>query len=129
MLIDLLLFEIALHSYRGVFGSTHGRTYAHMIKGGRGEHTASIAKLMFGMGVFNEPDSPGATSLATSGYRCPAVIEKIAADFSAPRLHKERHSINIADAPKYGLSFDIIEDGHLFWSIQDFLHPSVIDLS
>ena len=40
-LIDLLLFEMALHSYRGVMGCTHGRTYAAMIKGGRGENTAS----------------------------------------------------------------------------------------
>ena len=26
--IDMLLFEMALHSYRGVMGCTHGRTYA-----------------------------------------------------------------------------------------------------
>ena len=45
MLMDVLLFEIALHSYHGVFGSTHGRTYAPLIKSGRGEHTASISKL------------------------------------------------------------------------------------
>jgi len=129
MLIDILLFEIALHSYRGVFGSTHGRTYATMIKGGRREHTASIAKLMFGMGVFNSPDSLGSVSLATSGYRCPPLIEKIAADFEKPILCKERHSIDIVDAAKYGLSYDKIEDGHLYWSIQDYVHPNVIDLS
>ncbi|MBW8035035.1 MAG: hypothetical protein FVQ79_05215 [Planctomycetes bacterium] len=129
MLMDMLLFEISLHSYRGVFGSTHGRTYARMIKGGRGEHTATIAKLTFGMGMFNEPDSPGSVSLATSGYRCPAIIGKIASDLSNPILCKERHSINIPDAWKYGLSFDNVEDGHLYWSIQDYVHPSIIDLS
>ena len=102
MLIDLLLFEVELHSYRGVFGSTHGRTYARMIKGGRGEHTASIVKLMFGMGMFNEPDSLGAVALATSGYRCPPIIQKIAADLNESILCKERHSLNIADAPKHG---------------------------
>ena len=129
MLIDLLLFEVALHSYRGVFGSTHGRTYARMIKGGRGEHTASIVKLMFGMGMFNEPDSLGAVALATSGYRCPPIIQKIAADLNESILCKERHSLNIADAPKHGLSFDSLEDCHLYWSIQDYVHPSIIALS
>lgn len=129
MLMDVLLFEIALHSYRGVFGSTHGRSTAKMIKGGRGEHTASITKLMFGMGMFNEPDSLGTVSLATSGYRCPPVIRKIATALNEPILCKERHSINIADAEKYGLSFNQIEDGHLYWSIQDYVHPSIIDLS
>ncbi len=129
MLMDVLLFEIALHSWRGIFGSTHGRTYAKMIKSGRGEHTASIAKLMFGMGIFNEPDSVGSVALATSGYRCPGVIERIASDLGRPILCKERHSIDISDAPKYGLSFNSVEDGHLFWSIQDYVHPSIIDLS
>jgi len=129
MLIDVLLFEIALHSFRGIFGSTHGRTYARMIKSGRGEHTASIAKLMFGMGIFNEPDSLGTIALATSSYRCPPIIQKIAADFDKPIICKERHSIDIADAPKYGLSFDSIEDCHLYWSIQDYIHPSILELS
>ena len=129
MLMDVLLFEIALHSHRGVFGSTHGRTYSRMIKGGRGEHTASIAKLMLGMGVFNEPDSVGTVSLATGKYRCPPIIEKIAADLDKPILCKERHSIDIADAPKYGLTYDQVEDGHLYWSIQDYIHPNIIDLS
>jgi hypothetical protein len=129
MLMDVLLFEIALHSYRGVFGSTHGRSYARMIKSGRGEHMASTAKLLFGMGMFNEPDSLGSVALATSSYRCPQIIKKIAADLNEPILCKERHSINISDAPKYGLSFDNVEDGHLYWSIQDFVHPSIIELS
>jgi len=79
---------------------------------------------------FNEPDSPGAVSLAaTSGYRCPTVIQRIAGALEEPMLAKERRSINIADAPKYGLLFERIEDGHLYWSIQDYVHPSIIDLS
>ena len=41
MLIDVLLFEMAIHSHRGVFGSTHGRTYAPLIKGGRREGTST----------------------------------------------------------------------------------------
>jgi hypothetical protein len=129
MSMDLLLFEIALHSHRGVFSSTHGRTSSRMIKSGRGEHTASICKLMFGMGIFNEPDSLGTVSLATSGYRCPPVVEKIAADLDRPILCKERHSLDIEDAPKHGLSYDKVEDGHLYWSIQDYVHPKILELS
>ena len=39
-MIDMVLFEIALHSYKGVLATTHGRTYAQWIKGGRTEPTA-----------------------------------------------------------------------------------------
>jgi hypothetical protein len=129
MLIDLILMEMALHTYRGIFGSTHGRTCARLIKGARGEGSASTAKLMFGMGLFNDPSSLGTVPLATSSYRCPPVISKIAADLDEALLFRERHSINMVDAPRYGLSYDDELDGHLYWSIQDYCHPEVIGLS
>jgi hypothetical protein len=84
---------------------------------------------MFGMGLFNNPNSLGTVPLATSSYRCPELIAEIAADLDAPQVFKERHSLDIADAPDYGLSYDSIEDGHLYWSIQDYLHPLIVDLS
>ncbi len=59
LLIDVILFEMALHTYRGVFGCTHGRTYTRLIKGGRSEDAANTAKLMFGMGLFNNPYALG----------------------------------------------------------------------
>jgi hypothetical protein len=128
-MIDVILFEMALHTYRGVFGSSHGRSYPRLIKGGRGEDSASTAKLMFGMGIFNKPSALGAVPLATSSYRCPAVIPLIAADLDGPRLMCERHSLNIEDAPAHGLSYTDMEDGYLYWSIQDYTHPAIIELA
>ena len=128
-LIDVILFEMALHTYRGVFGCTHGRTYAPLIKGGRREGSASTAKLVFGMGFFNNPSSLGAVPLATSSYRCPQIIVDIAADLDATMVSRERHSLDMDDAPAYGLSFDSLEDGHLYWSIQDYTHPRTYDLA
>jgi len=128
MLIDIILLEMALHTYRGVFGCTHGRSYSGLIKGGRGENSASASKLMLGMGLFNNPSNFGAVFLATSTYRCPPLIEQIAADLRKPLLFLERHSFDIDDAPKYGLSYDNMEDGHLFWSIQDCTHPKLLAL-
>jgi hypothetical protein len=129
LLIDVLCFEMALHSWRGIMGCTHGRTYARLIKGARGDTSATTIKLMLGMGLYNTPNSLGAVPLATSTYRCPPIIEAIAADLAAPILCRERHSLNIEDAPQYGLSYDDVEDGHLYWSVQDYLHPKVFVLS
>lgn len=127
--IDMILFEMALHTYRGIMGSSHGRTYARLIKGGRNEDATNTARLMFGMGFYNNPASLGTIPLATSSYRCPPVIEQIAADLNGPRLFTERHSLNIDDAPRYGLSYNSLEDGHLFWSIQDYTHEHIYDLA
>ena len=129
LLIDMILFEMALHTYRGVMGCTHGRTYTRLIKGARGEDATNTARLMFGMGLYNHPANLGTVPLATSTYRCPPAIAAIAADLEMPRVFKERHSLNIVDAPKYGLSFDNLEDGHLYWSVQDYVHPAIVGLS
>ncbi|HOP58213.1 MAG TPA: hypothetical protein PLR52_02230 [Bacteroidales bacterium] len=129
LLIDVLLFEMALHNYHGVFGSTHGRTYAFLVQGARGESSASTMKLMFGMGVFNSPSAMGTISLATSSYKCPEIIQKIAADYSNPVRIRERHSMNVEDAFKYDVSYYREPDVNLYWSIQDYTHPAIIDLS
>ena len=129
MLIDVLLFEIAMHSHRGVFGSTHGRTYAPLVKGGRREGTAAICKLIFGMGLFNSPENQGALALATSPYRCPAPVEAVAADLDRTILCRERHSLNVESASQHGLSCTREEDVVLFWSVQDYVNPLILDAS
>jgi len=128
-LINLLLFEMALHSHRGVFGCSHGRTYAHMIKGARQEPTSSLSKLMFGMGLFNDPSCMSAIALASSEHRCPPIIEAVAAA-RPPRLSlRERHGIEVEDAPRYGLGFETHEDGTFFWGMESFVHPLLLNLS
>lgn len=127
--IDMLLFEIALHSYKGVMGCTHGRTYAPMIKGGRHEGTGSTAALMLGVGIVNNPSSMSAVQLATSAYRCPPLIAAVAADAPDKMIIHERHSLNVEDTPGYGFRFDSLTDGLFYWTIQTYYHPDVIDLS
>jgi hypothetical protein len=129
LLIDVLMFEMALHNYHGTFASTHGRTYAFLVQGARRETSASTMKLMFGVGIFNSPESMGTICLATSSYRCPEVIADIAIDYSNPVRIRERHSMNVEDAFKYDVSYYSESDVNLYWSIQDYTHPSIIDLS
>lgn len=129
LLINVLLYEISMNNFHGVFGSTHGRAYAPSIKNAWLEPTSSVAKLMFGVGVFNSPKSMGAVSLATSTYRCPVIIEGIATNYAKPTSIHERQSMNVDDAYKYGLSYDNELDTHLFWGMQEFIHPKVIRMS
>lgn len=132
MLVDTVLLEMALHSYRGALASTHGRTYAPWIKGGRSEPTAAIAWLLFGQGPgHSPPEAPqGRTNLAmvafaTSGYRCPPVIAAIAHDQPDEILCRERHGLDVAEAPRYGLRHDSLEDNMFFWACQTARHPAV----
>lgn len=129
LLLDMLAYDMAINNFRGVFGSTHGRAYSKPIRSGRDESTASAMKLLFGVGVFNTPVSLGAVSLATSSYRCPPLIESIATDYSQTISSRQRQSINVEDAGTYGLKYDDELDTHLFWGMQEFIHPQVVRMS
>ena len=78
--LDKILLGMALNSYHGVFGSTHGRTGANHIKYTAHEPVSSAAWLLWGLGTPETP-SGGAYHLAASErYKMPPVIGAIAAD-------------------------------------------------
>jgi hypothetical protein len=92
VVMDKLFFTMALNSYKGVFGSTHGCTYSPHIKGGRLEATAGIGRLMWGMGAFN-PHIKGTVSLACQEqYELPSLFEAIATDLPEAMWNRERHA-------------------------------------
>ena len=78
MLVDMILFEIAVYAHKGILGTTCGRTYAEYVKGGRQDPISAISWLVFGEGVPTNRPNLALTALATSTYRCPDVILAIA---------------------------------------------------
>lgn len=129
MVLDVLMFDMALNSFNGMLGSTSGRIYVSSLI--TGYHQMSpVMKLVFGRGTFlTDGASMGVVALGLSNYRCPQVIVDIANDYSKPMLNRERTSIEVEDAPLYGLSFDKELDTHLFWGMQEFIHPLSIHMS
>jgi hypothetical protein len=95
VILDKMLFTMALNSFRGVFGSTHGRTYTQFIKSGYTEATAGMSRLLFGMGIFNS-HVLGTVSLACSEYDLPLIVAQIAADWPPALWSRERHAGELA---------------------------------
>jgi hypothetical protein len=101
ILMDKLFFGLALNAYRGVFGSTHGRTLAPFVKGGWLEPTAGISRLMWGMGVFNH-HLRGTVSLACAReYELPTTIHDIATHLPEEMWNRERH-LNVPEVERDG---------------------------
>ena len=123
-LMDLIFLEIALHSHRGIFGSTHGRTYARMLLR-RMEGTSSASLLVLGTGEYNDPVNLSAVSLATGSYRCPDVIVKIATDTYPEMLCRERHGVQVEEATTYGIP-PSVRNIPFFWGMGTYLHPLVV---
>ena len=76
VILDKLFYSMGLNSFKGVFGSTHGRSYTPYLKGGRQELTSGIGRLLWGQGCFNE-HILGSVSLACSNYELPSILQQI----------------------------------------------------
>ncbi len=119
VVMDKLLFTLALNSYKGVFGSTHGRTYAQMIKTGKLEPTSGIGRLLWGTGIYNQ-HLRGLVSLVCSEYTFPLMIGLIANDSSAEMWDRERHVISDAGDEVNKVTYKTPD--YMLASAQDY-HP------
>lgn len=128
MIVDLLLLDMAINSFCGVFGSTHGRAYENTKKWASHEGTTDTEKLLFGMGVFSAYDNMSAAAFALSRYRLPPVIEKIA-QYRPPEglLNRQRMGIRLAEMERWGLRPDNFEDGMHYLTLEAYVHPRTID--
>jgi hypothetical protein len=131
MVVDLLLLDLVQHSFRGVFGSTHGRSYEPSKKWARLESTSDVAKLQFGLGCFGAGESMSAACFALSPrYRAPSVLRAIACDAARPACEiRQRMGIRIEEAERWGLGFHDLEDGMVWLSLEAYAHPSTIGLT
>jgi hypothetical protein len=126
MVLDLLVFDIALNSFKGVFGSTHGRAYENTKKWASNEGTIDTSKLLFGMGVFSGFDNMSAIAFALSGYRVPKVVELVGQNAILSHENRQRMGIKLAEMEKWGLHPDNFEDGMLYLTLEAYLHPRTI---
>lgn len=116
MILDVMFFDMAVDSFRGTYGTSHGRTYPGAILSGRKEATSGVQKIAWGMGCFNNPNNMTAVSLATSdGYRVPEVIEQIAQDQPDEIVNRERHSLKASDYARLGFRVDDPETAMTLW--------------
>lgn len=119
VLLDKMLFLIAVNSFKGAYGSTHGRTTAAMIQSARLEATSGITRFLWGMGVYNQ-HILGTVSLACSTYEYPSFLADLAAQLSEPVWSKERHVSSLeAGADEVNL-VTFKTAGYMLSSAQDY---------
>ncbi len=97
VVMDKMFLTMAINSYKGVFGSTHGRAYTEHIKGARGEATSGVSRLMWGLGAYNRKILATVSLACMSDYGFPLMIGEIAADQPEEMWNRERHSGHYED--------------------------------
>lgn len=131
IVLDLIFYDMALNSFYGAFGSTHGRSYANEKRSALIESTIDTEKLMFGMGIYAGADNMSAISLALSNkYRLPRVIYEIANDYKREELiNRQRMGIKIKEAKRWGLNFKDFDSGITFLTLEAYVHPKTFKLT
>jgi hypothetical protein len=130
MVLDTLFLELALHSHRGVFGSSHGRSYERCTKWAEQESTTDADKLAFGTGRFAAVESMAAPCLALSPrYRVPAALAAVAAEAARARVAvRQRMGIRLEEAERRGFDLRRLEDGMALLSLEAYTHPRTFPL-
>ncbi len=89
VLLDKIFFSLAVNTWKGMLGSSQGRSDTASVLSHRLEATSGITRLMWGLGNFNE-NVMGVVSLACSRkYQLPETIYNIALDAPAALWSKE----------------------------------------
>jgi hypothetical protein len=127
MVLDLLLFDMAMHTHRAAFGVTHGRSYKKDKMTSLDEDTWGATKLVFDNTDYPYQSRSHADAVLLSRarrYRIPEAIRRIGRT-SMPFVDRERMGIAIDElAPyepdpvaPYGFSFTDPEDLLVWWSM------------
>jgi hypothetical protein len=89
VLLDKILFLLAVNSHQGVYGIAHRDVSAGGVKSGQMLAGTAINRLLFGVGVYNQYFA-APVSLACSEYEFPSFFAEIAANPPKELLHRER---------------------------------------
>lgn len=128
VVLDLMLYDMALNSYYGLFACTHGRTYTKEKTHPTLESTADTAKLMFGLGSFANEDNMSAVLFALSSYKLPQAIFNVATDTARHEtINKQRVSIRFKDAKKWGYGKMDLESAMGLLSFGGYSHHRTIN--
>ncbi len=130
MVLDLMLFDMALNHYNGTFGSTHGRSYFSSKISGRRESSSSTYQLVFGLNHQGNGNMATNAIAISKNYKIPIVLYEIANDTSFKKMSNfQRMGLNMDEVENYGLDVNLLEDGMTFLSLEAYCHPRTVDLT
>jgi hypothetical protein len=90
VLMDKMLFTIALNSFHGVYGSAQGYATSTDVKSGLLDPTSSITRLMWGQGIYNHHTAGTVSMACMSNYELPPIIADIANRAPDELLNREQ---------------------------------------
>ena len=119
MLIDMLVFDLAVNHFEGHLPTTHGRVYTRFIIDPDYEDCSAVMSLLFDRGCCDFI-SNCAVMLAANGYTCPQAVLAAASASDGIQTNRERMSLDVADAKYYGVDPADFDNIMFFWGQQTY---------
>ena len=131
MVMDLLLLDMAMHSYQGFFCATSGRCYEAQKKDPATQDTLDIAGKVWGFGNVREYDYHriSANFLLMKNYRVPDVIRGIGRDTGVAEI-RDSMGLDLAEVRgEFSDPGDIDTTGMFLWAMESFTNLESVNLT
>lgn len=128
-LIDTLLLDIAINTFEGHWAGCQGRSYVRYIVEPAFESISPICNLYWGEGDIDGNLASCAIMMAIYDYKCPKIIQTIGKDKSEAMVNKERMSLDVKDAWRFGIDPSDFDNIMFFWGQQTYDAREVIENS
>lgn len=128
MVLDLLLLDLAMHSFEGCLVGTMGRCYTEQKQQPESAHIREIIDHAFGTSTA-DPDIRRLSSLFVLArrYRVPQVLRCIAAD-TRPTVMRTGTGLDVDEvAEHFADPLDVETAGAQYWLMEAFTHPDAIN--
>ena len=93
VVMDKLLFTIALNSFHGILGGTQGRADAAGLYGGWLAPLGGTARLLWGMGILNQHLAAAVSLACMEDYELPPLLQEIATAAPEELWNREQHEL------------------------------------
>ncbi len=120
MLVDMLMFDLAVNGFKGHLPTTHGRVYTRFIIEPDYEDCSNIMYLGWDEGYIGSGMSSAGVMLAAYDYECPKAIRAAAKSVKGVQTNRERMSIDVCDAKYFGVDPADFNNIMFFWGQQTY---------
>lgn len=129
IVLDLLLYDLASQSWKGVFVSTMGRAYEQGKKGGRGDSLRRTTQWAFGIDRgLRRGGWIDLNLIQSRNYRVPVAIRAIALD-PGEVVVRASTGLDLGELRGEGLVGQKTAQMMMLWGMEAFSNPETIDAS
>lgn len=131
MIIDILLLDMAMFAWKGLFGATSGRCYKIQKMNPLKQSTLQITEHVFEFGNLKEYDysKMSADFLLNKNYDLPEIIKDIGKDYDGVEI-KDSMGLDLKEIKKeFPDPHDIDTTGMYLWTMESFTNPESINIA